>query len=339
MTQEKRYKEFVISHNDKDEILPQGSQIFIKYPNLLLKIKVGWSDISYQGKLIAGQTIKTIGEGMLIRIPIQNEVKNMTQFKEIVVPHNLEDFPDELKKSLPLGSEWFGIYEGTWINKFCGRDFTRNIYNDCKTNTNWRGYKIRIPIQKEVKTVTQTWQDLVDNILDTWTTQNKSFTAYEVSVQVQKDLEQDGLDFVRHRDMRDYIHTEMNKTNSYQKVYHDFGTYKAFQYIPLQTNIVPQSPTPQFSVATVTNKSTRWPDKRGSITTPKKLVSQLGWNRGQTIYIINDHDGLHLTDQKQTQSKTTYTIDKNLNIRVTKRHLLPKTNYTVFIQDKEIIVV
>ncbi len=266
MTQEKRYKEFVISHNDKDEILPQGSQIFIKYPNLLLKIKVGWSDISYQGKLIAGQTIKTVGEGMLIRIPIQDEV-------------------------------------------------TKNT------------------IQK-VKNMTQTWQDLVDNILDTWTTQNKSFTAYEVSVQVQKDLEQDGLDFVRHRDMRDYIHTEMNKTNSYQKVYHDFGTYKAFQYVPL-----PQSSVSQLSISTTTTKSTRWPDQRGSITTPKKLVSQLGWNRGQTIYIINDHDGLHLTDQKQTQSKTTYTIDKNLNIRVTKRHLLPKTNYTVFIKDKEILVV
>jgi len=209
--------------------------------------------------------------------------------------------------------------------------------------------KFRIPVSNEEwqetntnKIMTKyngTWKDFVDSIIDNWTTQNKSFTAYEVSKQVQADMEQDGLDFVRHRDMRDYIHEQMDGVIGYDKVYTDFGSYKAFQYQSSQSrNNFVNAITNYKNTVAVEPKYVRTPDARQSITIPKELVEKMGWVVGQTIYIINDYDGLHLTDKLQTQSKTSYVVDKNLNIRITKKHLPNKTTATVFKKYGEIIV-
>lgn len=46
--------------------------------------------------------------------------------------------------------------------------------------------------------------DLIDSVVDAWIAQGRAFTAFEVSLEVQKQLPQNGLAFLHHREMVDY---------------------------------------------------------------------------------------------------------------------------------------
>jgi len=181
------------------------------------------------------------------------------------------------------------------------------------------------------------------------------FTAWDVSLEVQKWAKQAGEQPERHRQMKSVIHHAMEQfvsSNVYQQTLQDVGApAQAIVYHPFgvdPTNYQPRerndrnvnAMTPQTTnTATVTsatvdnsndndndlsNNSGRHGDKRGTLTVPCYLLRAAGFNPRDTAYIYNEVDdngsNVLVVSRNLSSGRTaigTYTVDDHTNVRVT----------------------
>lgn len=199
--------------------------------------------------------------------------------------------------------------------------------------------------------------DQVKRIIDFFAALGKDFTAYDITQQVRIYL---GSKIkVDHEDVRKAVHIAMSGRPKYTQDSHPKGAilYKyspsnkitLTQQLPLKPGpkLVPPPATMQFpkSIANAlknmnhafaqlqpvlgkTPKGVRKPDRRGSLTIPKKLIDNVGSVNKWGIVPSNSDANMTIlapvTHSSKIKYKTTYTKDKSGNIRVTKKHL-PKT--------------
>ncbi|HCX24427.1 MAG TPA: hypothetical protein DHN29_21085 [Cytophagales bacterium] len=209
---------------------------------------------------------------------------------------------------------------------------------------------------------TATSQNLIETIVEEWIDEEKMFTAFEVSIEVKKRARSFGQPVERHRDMKNDIHRELSQYTSsgeYERkpvdvapgveafVYHHadddpdnyqntvvVGTPKAQTVQPSQSAVVAAPVIPALSKPVTGNKAGKGTDARGSLTVPATELRKINAKPGDTVEVYfagASFTGyrIHLSKKAlNTQSgKTSYTVNKSNNFRITAR-TLKKANLT-----------
>jgi hypothetical protein len=169
------------------------------------------------------------------------------------------------------------------------------------------------------------------------------FTAFDVSREVQIRLQAAGLSFVRHSNMKEVVHEEMQgymQQGVYQRQLVDVGApVQAFVYYPagadplqyVSGNIVHISapaivPVPAVTDSTDDGNQGRSPDARGTLAVPAVLVRAAGMMPGDKCYVYADTDKtgtpfLIITGMATGKSLAEYTVDAYNNVRITQKQL------------------
>jgi hypothetical protein len=204
--------------------------------------------------------------------------------------------------------------------------------------------------------------DIIREVVNGFVDDDRMFSAFDVSLTVQRVARKRGEGVERHRDMKNSIHSEVQQyldSNLYEKVLRDVGApTKAFVYYPEGSDPgkyealtrrdaapapAPSSPSvaPAASPAPSTTAtgtavaddddddegdqkaSGHKADARGTLAVPSYLVRQAGFQAGGKAYIYEKDGGVVVTTQKSSLREiTSYTVDKYLNIRITKGQLI-----------------
>lgn len=328
-----QYKEITNLDPSFPNVFPEGSQIFL--------VDTGWSDVDCFGKKVSETDydhLKLLGPPISVkfRIPI---LSNEEWYEEYSKENNF---------SICCVIKKYGINKKFWETN--GHFYIFNQNTNCYLNTygkdaqnmNPRDYyhtkeeAIKFlrnyiePKSIQLEEKKDMWQTYIDEVLDNLTTQQKSFTAFEVSETAQSDMKQDGL-FERHRNMRQYIHNAMDNVVGYVKSLKDFGLYEAYHFTPTQPT--PSTlPTPQ-----TTATYHRYPDARGSITVPKEAILSLGWLPGRRVYAEKANNEIIISTNPSILS-TRYTIDRSYNIRPTRHILNNQSRYSVSVENNKIVI-
>lgn len=199
----------------------------------------------------------------------------------------------------------------------------------------------------------------IAEVVDEWILDEKMFTAYEVSREVQRRERSVGRPITRHRDMRNDIHQELDKyiypQGDYEKtlvqvtpsekalLFHlpedDPDAYQnSIIDVKGSTPTTPQpstTTTPTTVAVAPTSKTNTSPlkgntvDARGSLTMPAKLLRRIGLRPGDTAEVNATMGGgkNSLVVRPQTggpgyqKPVTSYTVNKSNNFRVTAKTL------------------
>ncbi len=202
--------------------------------------------------------------------------------------------------------------------------------------------------------------DTVREVVQDFTDQGKTFTAFDVSVNTRVRATAKGLPFVRHNDMKEEIHNAMDQfllCGAYEKSLQDVGApTKAFVYCPKGSDpsaYVPQArnggtpnhapapvapAAPPVSNAAPANGSTdgddgdgRKPDARGTVCIPNYLLRTAGLKPADQAVVWNEKDGnadvlcVGKAVPAGQNALASYTVDYHGNVRVTK-HVLEAAN-------------
>lgn len=193
--------------------------------------------------------------------------------------------------------------------------------------------------------------DLINEVVLEFVNDGMMFTAYEVSKEVQNRSLQRDMEFVRHLHMRDNVHEALEcfvDGIRYLKKLHDVGAdipanlyypvgSNPDQYMPLSrsspkaknipsitvTTVQPSSTSPSIALLPAMTNITSMPggrkaDSRGTLCIPNSQVRELGFSARDTAYAYMTEAGtLVIARQPAPVDNTAYTVDDNLNIRVT----------------------
>lgn len=203
-------------------------------------------------------------------------------------------------------------------------------------------------------------QTLIRQVVDEKVNANEMFTAFDVSLAVKPLCKKDGLEEPRHRFIKNDIHQEVYQYVSmgiYQSQPWDVGApEKAILYYPTGSDpnayiprprnasqAIAATPAMAFTVAVNTLSAPaaipkitspaptdasdvgRVPDARGTVCVPNFLLRTAGYKQGDTVYVLSEmvsgKSAVVLTKSPANGSITTYTVDCNDNVRVTKATL------------------
>jgi hypothetical protein len=193
--------------------------------------------------------------------------------------------------------------------------------------------------------------DVVREVVSEFVDDDRLFTAFDVSKEVQKRLTDRNLPFERHRHLKGTIHQELEQftqTGVYERQLHDVGApTQAFLYFPPNTDpndYVPQD-RPQKAVQTTTapvgtphpatNKLTlatdddddegdekdtgRTPDNRGTLGVPGYILTAAGFSDGETAYVESSNDNgtpILTLVKRATNPLTSYTVLPGDRVRI-----------------------
>lgn len=201
---------------------------------------------------------------------------------------------------------------------------------------------------------------LIDDVVGEWTDQSRAFTAFEVSLEVQKRGSKE-----RHRDMRQTIHDAMQnyirnavasngEVDDYKQtegvhvgdengqrleaiLYHP-SHYDVSRYVPLprlanrNTSIADPTrlaaPVPSITVvnaiAAPAKPGVKEVDKRSTLLIPCQLLKDANIKPSEKVYVCTDK-GLVVvtTDPGARVTIGEYTVDSHNNVRIT-QHVLAK---------------
>jgi len=196
-------------------------------------------------------------------------------------------------------------------------------------------------------------QSAIDSIVANKISGNQMFTAFDVSLEVQKELKSNGSfdpDLHRHRYIKNDVHAAIDRLSSgvYSRqlrdvgaptdafVYYPNGTDPA-NYVPMTRNDAPAAAADPYTISipatataptvpTSTDGSSdgRTPDARGTVCVPNYLLRNAGFNPGDKAYICLGKDDLGndaIVVTKQilpSGAATCYTVDSYCNVRITK---------------------
>lgn len=204
----------------------------------------------------------------------------------------------------------------------------------------------------------QTTQNLIAEVVEQFTDEDRLFTALDISKEVQERLKADGqFDFQshRHKAIKNDIHRQLRTyvdNGLYHQELQDVGApTKAFVYYPdggdpnsyvsiarKDSQVTPSSATVDSTVGTpVVNQSTsdddegdekdsgRTPDARGTLCVPAILLRASGFAFRDVAYLSRNGNDSVLILSKQVPAGATslshYTVDHSNNVRVTKANL------------------
>lgn len=190
----------------------------------------------------------------------------------------------------------------------------------------------------------KTTQNLIQDVLATKVTAGETFSAFEVSREVQKLQKLEMLPIERHGQMRDAIHDEMKQYvgSSYgRKLVSYGGPVPAFQYSPnAPTQAAPQTASSVSATAVATaddddEVTNRTPDARGTLTVPAHLMRAVGCEAGKLATVIAGKDSANgdavlfvrnggEPDQTLAADEkflSEYTVDASDNVRITSLNL------------------
>ena len=206
--------------------------------------------------------------------------------------------PDsEIPEVLPEGSEIFIKNANHELGINIG--WSKRIWNGAPVAGLSPDYSLyRIPISDP-------FLSQIDSVIENLTASGSSFILLDV---YEKAVDETPTEHVKsYLKVRKYILDQLDKV-VYNKLKLEGG---GFLYSPLETP-EPEPLQPQ----TIYH---RHPDKRGSITIPKNLLEELGWGIGDIVFakFSDVVDQQTVLFKEGLRARTSYTIDKNRNIRVT----------------------
>jgi len=186
----------------------------------------------------------------------------------------------------------------------------------------------------EIKTI-----EIINEAIDLYIIEGESFTAYDVSKEVQNKLAEKNLPFVRHKEMKDDIHNYLNSMinmglynrslkvvslNKQAYVYHPINHDGS--YVQLHPDKTSKTKV-KTSKTKATDSKLHTPDSRISLTVPVKFVSKLA-SIGSKVYVYNHKSPNVLFVSEKNSIKENlyvliaeYTVDCYGSIRITKKNL------------------
>jgi hypothetical protein len=172
---------------------------------------------------------------------------------------------------------------------------------------------------------------------------DEMFTAFDISRRVQAKLQAANLPFVRHRDIKNDIHAQVDQyVNSgvYSRQLHDVGApTQAFLYFPPNADPNTYTPqdrpkdqlkvaAPQLAQLQVSDDSDdgdeadtggRGVDARGSLCVPNHVIRAAGFQHGDIAYVSVNNGELIIAKQVPAglSAQTNYKVDYSDNVRIT----------------------
>lgn len=171
-------------------------------------------------------------------------------------------------------------------------------------------------------------QNLIENLVNNKVKNQELFTAFDITHEARKLR----TDKVMHNEVRDIVHDMFmnNRMPSYTRELGSFPNLVTQPWVYHHVNndildygntVVNPSPSvPSFTTPATSDDS--YPvDARGTLCIPKKMVESLGCKAGDQIFVYVNANSLILKKFGDSTFCTSYTVDKNVNVRVTQSAL------------------
>lgn len=179
--------------------------------------------------------------------------------------------------------------------------------------------------------------NLIDEVIQDNVKNLKTFSAFDVTLVVQKKLRADNVfdsNSHRHRHLRNDIHKNLSnyvRNGLYKKELIDYAGNSVFEYSPVNSSNVATTVAPQSAnTSNVTNsniqqvnqlnKEVGKPDSRGTLCVPNSYVKLAFKDRSLRVKIYKKNKSLVVSQIDNLNSEnpiTEYTIDSSNNIRIT----------------------
>lgn len=168
-------------------------------------------------------------------------------------------------------------------------------------------------------------ENLLREVVCDYVGKGRMFTALDISREVQSIAKKQGLPHYRHNEIKDWIHIEMSKYNSYTRTLCDVGApTKAFVYhlYSDDSSLYVGQPRNDNQIPSVVNDGKK-PDSRGTLCISNNLVNGARLSSGDTALVWMEGNDLYVGKSLPVGKNaiTQYTVDCHGNVRITKHAL------------------
>lgn len=190
------------------------------------------------------------------------------------------------------------------------------------------------------------YESYVDRVIDDFAAQGRMFTAYDVSREAQKLMADDGLAFIRHNEMKNYVHsacedrlpddwgrTPISLPNIQIQpfLYHrhsddpaSYGTSASIPTISANFPSQPPAPKPNPSNPIPTRKPLKWPKisvapHDGRLNLPRFLLVSIGKRPEDSVYLRFDpSDRKMILTSSDVPGSTKFNVSASGRVRITR---------------------